>query len=383
MRATPKTVLIVSHYYPPHLGGIEIVAQNQAERLAALGHTVTVVSSSVSTEQCSGMHNGVRVIRIKAWNILEDKGVPFPLFYPTIITTLFREVKRSDIVHIHDAFYISSWCAAVWAKFHKRPIVLTQHVSLIAHGSRLVNLIQRSVYATTGAAVFHASARILTLNDRVEGFLVAKGISRRKLDRLANGVDCDLFYPASKDEKQRVLAKYGLTTDKKIVLFVGRFVSKKGFDKVIAAQSSRYQLVFVGGSTQARDTSHIKFLGTVSQHTLAEIYRAANIFILPSEGEGFPLSVQEAMASGLPVIMSDDAGYAQYKLDKNLTYLLSSRQPATIKRVIEELIDNPEQCQRMATYSLRYARKHFSWPQRIAELDSIYDSVLRIDTASA
>jgi D-inositol-3-phosphate glycosyltransferase len=371
-----KKVLIVSHYYPPHHGGIEIVAQNQAGRLAALGHDVTVVTSSVTSAERSGDVAGVHVIRIKAWNFLQKKGVPFPLFSPRIFFVLLRAAKRADVVHIHDAFYISSFCTALAARLRGKPIVLTQHVSFVAHTSRAVNLIQRFVYATTGALIFAWSSRILTLNDRVEEFLLSRGVAAAKIGWLPNGVDMAVFRPPDRLERVKLRKKYRLSDSRKVVLFVGRFVPKKGFDKLLAAQDDAYQLVFAGGKTSLPDTPNVRFLGEAPQKVLAEIYRLADVFILPSESEGFPLTVQEAMASGLPVITTDDPGYTRYNLDRKLVYLLQDTQPAAIREALLTLVADEKMRSKMSAYSAQYAQKNFDWATLISKLDKIYDEVM-------
>ncbi|HEV2402803.1 MAG TPA: glycosyltransferase family 4 protein [Candidatus Saccharimonadales bacterium] len=375
-RKRSRKVLIVSHYYPPHLGGIEYVAQHQAKYLATAGCTVAVVTSSVSPGEKSTIADGVRVIRVKAWNGLQKQGIPFPVFSPRLLGVLIKEAKQADIVHIHDAFYLSSLVALVAARLSKKPVVLTQHVALIPHSSKLVNLIEKAVYATTGAGVFRFSSRILTLNDRVEAFLIAHRVNSAKIVQLPNGVDTELFRPAADQERDSIRKKYSLSQDRPIVLFVGRYVPKKGFDQLLASSSELYQLVFVGGTTKRKNSNDLAFLGELPQHKLAEVYRAADIFALPSEGEGFPLSVQEAMASGLPVVMKDDEGYKRYNLQKGLVWLLEDRSPVVIKDALASIIKDDKRYKEMSEYSLAYANSYFAWPGVIRRLNKLYDEVI-------
>ena len=60
--------------------------------------------------------DGVRTVRVTAWDGVEHRsGVPFPVFSPRLLLTLLREVRRADVVHVHDVLYTSSWVAALWA----------------------------------------------------------------------------------------------------------------------------------------------------------------------------------------------------------------------------------------------------------------------------
>lgn len=235
MQQQPKNILIVTHDYPPHVGGIEMVAHNQAKRLAADGHEISVISSKIggSKKQDPSSEN-ITVNRISAFNGFEKQGIPFPIFSPSLLVVLAREVRKADVVHVHDAFYMSSFFAVLFARWYKKPIALTQHVDLISRSSKIVVFIQKLVYATTGAIVFSLSDVIMTYNDRVEQFLIKRNISQDKIISMPNGVDTDLFFPVGQKEKLAIRKKFKLDPTKKIVLFVGRFVPKKGFDTVLS-----------------------------------------------------------------------------------------------------------------------------------------------------
>lgn len=366
-------ILLVSHYYPPHVGGMELVAFYQAKLLAAQGHSVTVVTSKVGTEEHSGVFQGVEVVRVPALNLFEKKwGVPFPIFSPSLFFVLMRSAKKVDVVHVHDAFYMSSFFAAVCARWYRKPVVLMQHVEMIAHPSSLVMFLQKVVYATTGAYLFNVSSKILTLNDRVERFLAERGVPQHKLVAFLNGVDTDLFYPATTEEKQVLKEKLGLAPDKKTLLFVGRFVPKKGFQKLLGIHDARYQMVFCGGAKPEHAPDHAVFLGSMSHADTAQAYRAADAFVLPSVGEGFPLSVQEAMASGLPVITTNDSGYARYGFNHDLIRLIDNPTTQSVEVAINDLVSDPEHMKAMSRYSREYALAHFSWAKVIGTLIDIY-----------
>ncbi|MDB5238938.1 MAG: hypothetical protein JWO00_273 [Candidatus Parcubacteria bacterium] len=323
------------------------------------------------------VQDGVRVVRIKAWNITEDWNAPFPLFSPTLAFTLSKYIRDADIVHVHDSFYISSFFASVISWIYRKPLLLTQHVAMIAHPSKIIVAIQKIVYATTGKIIFSLSKRIFVFNNRIENFLLEKGVLQDKIISLFNGVDTEVFRPAAGDEKKNLRKKFNLSLEKKIVLFVGRFVPKKGFDKVLRLGSSEYQVACVGGEeSKEKIEGDVVFLGKVDQSKLAEIYRAADIFLLPSESEGFPLSVQEAMASGLPIITTDDPGYEKYHFDRQNMHLIDNTDIESIRKIVLQTCRDEKILQRMSTYSERYAKENFNWDKSIAKLDGIYSELI-------
>jgi glycosyltransferase involved in cell wall biosynthesis len=77
------------------------------------------------------------------------------------------------------------------------------------------------------------------------------------------------------------------------------------------------------------------------------------------------------MASGLPIVTTDDPGYDMYGLDHSLVTLLGPER--VLDDIIDALLSDPERCQRMAHYSRRFAEQHFSWEQHISTLRNAFD----------
>ena len=126
-----------------------------------------------------------------------------------------------------------------------------------------------------------------------------------------NGVDTERFAPPGDGEKDALRRRLGWDGRLR-ALFVGRLVQKKGIEVVLAAadRTPEVEWVLAGpGSPPRTPPPNVDVLGPVSPDAMHELYRAADLLVLPSHGEGFPLSIQEAMASGLPVVAADDPVY--------------------------------------------------------------------------
>ncbi|WP_441245660.1 glycosyltransferase family 4 protein [Kitasatospora sp. McL0602] len=366
---SPLRVLLVSHYYPPHVGGIETVVRQEARHLTALGVEVTVLTSGESSSVRD--EEGVTVVRIGAWNGVERAGVPFPVPSPRLLTAALRLTRRADVVHVHDCLYLTSWAAGLAALLTRTPQVLTQHVAMVEHPSGLVRAVQRVVYAVAGRALLRRSRRVFTLNATVTDFVRGLGTRPERLGHLPNGVDSELFRPAvSAEERALARRRFGLPQDRPLVLFAGRLVPKKGYHLLLAAHdTAAYDLVFAGdgdaGALAGRPGVH--HLGALAPEILAEAYRACDVFALPSTAEGFPMTVQEAMASGLPLVTTDDPGYAPYELDRSLVALLP-RDAEVLGDTLTGLVGDPDRLAAMRRYSLEYATTRFPWPEHVSTL---------------
>ena len=373
----PRRILLVCHYYAPHLGGIEQVVQAEAERLAALGHEVAVLTSaprsSVSVE------GGVRIVRVAAWNGPEQRiGVPFPVFSPRILAAAARLARWADLIHVHDCFYLSSWSGGLAALLARRPLVLSQHVAMVDHPSFAVSAAQKVVYGTFGRALLRRAERVFVINDYVGRFVRGLGASDAKVVVLSNGVDGERFRPAADAvEREKLRAHYGLPLDRPLALFVGRLVPKKGIDIAADAVSERFDLAVIGAgdasALEGRPGVHL--LGALPPERVAEVYRACDLFVLPTTGEIFPLVIKEAMSAGLPVVTTDEPDYAALGVDRDGIALVP-REAAAVRAAVHAVLDDAAARERMAAYSREYAQERFSWTEHLDLLRGAYGAVM-------
>ncbi len=131
-----------------------------------------------------------------------------------------------------------------------------------------------------------------------------------------NGVDASIFHPPV-DEAEFAAARMSLKlpTDAPIALFVGRFVEKKGLAILERLARARPEVLFVFAGWGALDPArwglaNTRVFSSLAGASLAPLYRAADLLLLPSVGEGFPLVVQEALACGLPVLCGAETASA-------------------------------------------------------------------------
>jgi len=368
-------ILIVTHYFNPHIGGIEVVAYNQAKELIRRGHKVTIITSKLNNEKNNEQIEGINIVRVKAWNWLEKNfDVPFPIFSLRLLSILNTEIKKADVVHTHGALYMGSFFGSFIAGICKKPFIVTEHVGFVVYTNFIVNIIQKLAFKTIGRITLNKSYKVLVLNKNVQVFL--SKITKTKIEYLINGVDINLFKPATQKQKILLRKKYKLPPDKKLALFVGRFVSKKGIDLLIKAKTPNFDIVLVGEGKlpkETYDTKGIFIFGFLPQNKLKEIYQACDLFVLPSTGEGFPLSLQEAMASGLPIITTKQQYYKEL-FDINLVKLID-RDINQIKNSIQNILSNTKEVDSMKNYSRKFVVNEFSWKVHINKLLKIYGEV--------
>ncbi|MCA9397278.1 glycosyltransferase [candidate division WWE3 bacterium] len=368
----PHVVKVVSYAHPFTGSGLGNVAQKQAEYLATNGYHVSLVSSNYPKSKSVFLLNNVQHVKIPALHFLMRFHVPVPI--PFITPTLIRLIKSADIVHIHDVLYPMSFLSVLLAKLFRKPIVLTQHVPFVEYPQLVLNGIQRIALATMGSITFAFSDRIIVLNEVVKSMLHTHA---EKVVLLPNGVDTVFFSPVDQQEKEHLRDKHGFDTSRHIVLFVGRLVPKKGYEIVFDLTNESYTILCVGAGVVPegmQNNPHIKFLGNKTQNELREYYQLSDVFVLPSYGEGFPLVIQEAMASGLPIITTDQEEYHQY-VDKDFVRLVP-RDKESFQKAIEEILNNRDVRNTMSMYSRQTALGMFSWRDNAEKIAEIYQGLL-------
>jgi glycosyltransferase involved in cell wall biosynthesis len=370
-----KRVLHVAHYCLPHIGGLEAVVAAETTRLAARGWDVALLSSAIGAPAGRSVEQGVRVVRVRAWGGLEPRfGVPFPVFSPGLLVAAFREVRRASVVHIHDPLYLTSWVAALWCLLLRTPYAVHRHVGFVHHSSLVVRLVQRVVLGSFARLVLRGATVVVPIDEFIAaGTRTTLGNSAR-VEVIGNGVDTELFRPAESAERSRLRQQLGLPVDRPLVLFVGRFVPKKGFAHVAAAASDRYDLVFVGGDRPPGiNDERLHFLGGRPASEMPGIYRAADVMVVASVGE-CPLTVLEAMSSGLPVVANDDpALHSPWTVGPGVRFVDIAA--GGLPGALERLVASPAEVARTGQGGRAFVETAFSWESHVDHLEATYAAI--------
>jgi len=365
----PLNVVIIVTYAHPYIGsGLGVVAKFQAEYLASQGHNVTIISSNIPRTFKKFVLHNVTYIKVPAATQLERLHIPVPILFFNI--NVIRAIKNADIVHIHDMLYPSSLLAALLAKLYKKRVILTQHIPHVKYTSKIINAVEKLAFYTVGLMTLRASDATIVLNTTVHKWIRQY---KNEVYYLPNGVDLQLFNKPTEQEKQDIRERYGIALDTFVVLCVGRFVPKKGYDILYNAKDPSYLLLFVGGGimpTYIQSTKSVRVIGALPQEELAMIYKASDVFILPSYGEGFPLSIQEAMATGLPVITSKHNNDGQLPASPIISYI--DRTETDIKSAIKKIQSDVTLQKEMGECSRNIARENYSWEKNNAKLLDVY-----------
>lgn len=305
-RKEPVKIAVITHYYPLHGGGIESVAHHLLRDLSVREHFhfFWLASDCDPTPQIAP----VSMIPMKTFNGFEKIfGFPWPLWGPKSLRLLKQAVRESDIVWLHDTLYAGNIFAFLYARRLKKTLIITQHISPIPYKNPLKRWLMKIADKLIATRMLKAANEVIFISDRVAEDYYRRVAFTRPIKVIPNGVDIRLFHAPIPENRRFLRQQFALKNEQPVLLFVGRFVEKKGLEVIrrLAILLPEWRFWLAGAGLIDPDTwllpnVHV-FRGRKGQ-ALADLYQAADLFLMPSYGEGFPLVLQEAMACGLPVL---------------------------------------------------------------------------------
>ena len=316
-------LLVVSAYFDGHRGGVEQVAAAQAGALAARGFDVAWLASDASP---AAPRPGVRLVAAPAWNGVERLGAPLPLPGPAALALLWREVGRAQAVILHDTLYPLNIAAFAMARSRRRPVLAVQHIGEVPYRNPLLRAAMRIGDRLAARPLLAGADQVAFISATTAAHFAAVRL-KRPAELVFNGVDAAVFRPAGPDDRPaaETRAALGLPAAGPLAVFVGRFVEKKGLEAVRRMAAARPDVAFALAGWGAIEPSdwglpNVTVLRGLGGASLAALYRAGDVLLLPSAGEGFPLVVQEALACGMPVLCGEETAQADPDATAHLAF---------------------------------------------------------------
>lgn len=355
-------VLLVSAHFRPHVGGVETFTESLAERLAAHGHDVVVLCCRTDRAALLAEEGAYRVVRVPASTWPERRlGVPYPLPSPrALVRMLRRELGRADVVHVQDVLYPTSVAALLAARRTGVPTLVTQHVGFVPQGSGVLDAVQRVAQATA-RPVAQRATRVVSYNAEV----AAWAERRWGLDHVAV-MPVGVAAPAPGVAPAR--PELGLAPDRLVALFVGRDVPKKGLDVFLGAADPAYDLVAV--TDRPGPDKRATLLPFMPPERLSRLLSSVDVFVLPSEAEGIPLALQEAMTHGVPVVATYAPGYADAFDSTDIAPVTSDS--SSVRAVLRRLAADPSERARLAARSRAIGASSFSLEAFVEAYETLY-----------
>ncbi len=379
-------LLMVSHYFASHRGGVEVVAGRLAQELGGAFSLLWLATGDASTSSAASHQP------LSATNIVERVlALPYPLLSPSALRRIFAAARESDIVLVHDAIYMTSVAAFIAARAYCKPFVVIQHIGLVPYRHALLAAFMLAANRFLVDPILARADQVVFISETVRRYFAAVEF-RRAARVIFNGVDATIFRPALNAADIAVArASLQLPEDTPIALFVGRFVEKKGLSILERLARTTPGVLFVFAGWGALDPArwglpNARVLTSLSGASLAPLYRAADLLLLPSVGEGFPLVVQEALACGLPVLCGAETAAADPAAGAFIDSVAIATDPDVAARDFAEALPkvlaksrDAEACAQRA----QFAARRYAWGRAGEEYRRLLEDLLEGAAAPA
>ena len=378
MRKTAKRIAMIGHkYIPSRDGGVEVVVSNLAPHLAELGYDVTCYNRTnrqyKKLRKTEGLEREYRGVHLVWTPTVDRRGLA--AMTSSIFATVMASFSRADLIHYHT----EGPCVLCWLPrlFGKR-IVVTVHG--LDHQRQKWGRFA-SAYILTGerAAVRHAD-RIIVLSKGVQDYF--RENYGRETVLIPNGIDPVEIRPACEITK-----RFGLAS-REYILFLGRLVPEKGIHYLIEAYKmlrTDKKLVIVGGTSDtdeyvqqlyamAGNAPNILFTGFQEGLAAEELFSNAYLYVLPSDLEGMPLSLLEAMNYGCCCVTSDIAECADVMDGSGFTF--SRGNVEELRKTLQDLCDHPDKAEAQRGEARKVVSSKYTWRDITAQTSRLYDQIL-------
>jgi len=310
------SLLLVSHSYPPVIGGSEVEAQRVCKALIKRGHKVKVV--------CAG---GAPMPDTEDW--IDPKGVPVRIyarhwkgalkdvvFALQVAGMLVSERQNYQLVY----FLMQGLHLAVGlpvARLLNKPILMKISSSIV------IPILNESISGRLELRWLRRWARyVMILNDGVRQQAISQGFAPQKLLWMPNPVDTDDFSPADQNERATLRSKFGVPSTAPVILYCGRLAEVKALPSLLDAFAlislkfpeavlvllgdgpDRIALMEQAKRRQLRE-KNVRFMGQVDPSEIPFWAKISDVFTLVSHSEGFSCALTEAMSTGLACVVSD------------------------------------------------------------------------------
>ena len=359
---------------PSRQGGIEVVVEELSTRMVNLGHQVTLYNRSShhvsGKEYDEQRYKNYKGIKMKYVPTIDKKGLA--AMSSSFFASLFVAFGKYDVVHFH----AEGPCAMLWL-----PKLLGKRCIATVHGldhqrAKWGKLASTYIMLGEKCAVKYAD-EIIVLSKGVQDYF--KETYDRDTIFIPNGVNKPILR-----EPNIIKQKYDLEKDS-YILYLGRLVPEKGIKYLIEAfkqVKTDKKLVIAGGSSDtdiftqelkelAKDDPRIIFTGFVQGQELDELYSNAYIYTLPSDLEGMPLSLLEAMSYGNCCLVSDIDECASVVEDKALIFRKSD--VIDLRNTLQKACDEPSLVEKYKSEASVFICDKYNWDDVVDKTLELYE----------
>ncbi len=384
-----KIAIFTDTFFPDQINGAAHVAYQSVKILEQRGHEVRVFTvSSKRNLKAQERVNDLKITRMPSipfWGYAQER-ITIPFGYT------LRSVRKfnPDVIHAHMPFALG-WEAVLAARILRKPLVGTHH-TFFDHYLKHVKL----DFGWFKRFSWRFVNRYYNRCDLVlsPSHVMAEGIKKHGLSKpiqvMRNPVETEMFKPVSKAEKAGLKQKFGVYGP--LLMYAGRVSYEKSIDQVVLAFAEvlkiipQAKLMIVGDGPERKNLENLSrelnisdrviFTGFLLGSELVEAFQAADLFATASKSENMPLTILEAMSSGLPIVGVNALGIPEVVKHEQNGFVVPADNPEKLAEKICEVLQNPALLEQFSLAS-RELSLVYSYDAIGADIEDIYQKLIQ------
>ncbi|MFH1346806.1 MAG: glycosyltransferase [Spirochaetota bacterium] len=347
-------IAIFSDTFLPQTNGVANVAYQSAKNLAELGHKVIIFTVTKKSNYSNNLNlENLKIVRLPSLPALAYPGerltIPLGISFP------YLKKFKPDVIHVHTPFSVGLE-GALAAKLFKIPLVGTHH-TFYDHYLKHIKLDydwMKKFSWKCCVGFYNFCDLVINPSQSLTDALKEKGL-KVPTEIIRNSIDTDLFQPVS-NAKEKNLIKKSFGVEDKSIVYMGRLSYEKSIDKVIKAfalmleKSPDLKLMLVGDGPEKKKLedlakelkieNKIIFTGFLYKNGLIKALQANDVFLSACKNENMPLSVAQAMATGLPLVVVKENGLAELVKENINGFFCKTDNPEDMAEKTLKLLSN-------------------------------------------
>lgn len=374
-----KTVCFVSAQYLPHMGGVERYTYNIAKECVKRGYHVIVITSHRDGLARHEVQEEIEIIRLPSINLMDGRLPVLKFLDKEAKEILNKKKKEIDFIVVNTRFYFLSLFGMRFAKKNNIPLITIEHgTAYLTFNNAVLNTIEH-IYENT----------ITRLGKRYCKHYY--GVSKACIEWLKNfniNGEGTLYNSIDPQECEKVNSTFkndfNIPDDGIVISFTGRLVKEKGVGQLVEAfnlvkqKFSKIYLVIVGDGPLStlfeNEQERIIYLGRKENKEVISILQDSDIFILPSESEGFSTSILEAAACKNFIITTSRGGSKELLINDDYGIIMDDNEVSKIVNALTKSISDHEYRNRGIELSYEMLKNNFTWEKNVDTLEDIMNN---------
>lgn len=381
-------------------GGVSVVALDVARGMTHRGHQVTVVCAGEKDQIIE--QNGYVIYIIK--NRFKNSAYHFFNFILFIkLIKLLRKINP-DIIHLHNinlqtfsliSLFLSRFYPMIWTIHDIWPLCMTGWPPVPdctgmlykckscptwpGWIARLNRIVKECIYRLSLLHIACPSKWMASLTS-------SSNLSRHPIHLVYNGVDC---LSLSSGNREDIKSRLGIRNSQKVILFCGGKklagqlpAERKGWEILVSAMNTiikkhpDIRLLYIGDPIDFTYSFPCNFIPAADRNQMNKYYSIADLFILPTIADNFPLTILEAISHKLPVIATNAGGIPEMIISGETGLLCPSRNSKALAEKIDYALSNPEHCKEMAEKAYQRFNDMFTFEKMVDQYEDVYKQTI-------